>query len=322
MSSWKGIDGTWHTNSLPHSTKIIRKPDGVGCELKSLCDCDSGVMLKLEIVEAKEQMRALEYTDEYQHSTAQTMRLVKHYFGSWRTIIADSAFSSVSTAKALLSKGLHFIGCVKTAHKLFPKDEISQWSQSDDLQRGDHVVYTTSTNITYNSTHMEKELYAIGWNDKKMKQFIATRGVTTAGTPSIRERHRIVEVNGEKVTEKYQIEIPRPQVVELYYSNFSVIDIHDHFRQGSLAMEDYWKTKIWWHRIFSTIFGIIITDCYKALCYENNQNNNNNEEITHKFADCCNELCFQLIHNNEDIINTRNNEPNNENIPQINQVFK
>lgn len=32
---------------LPHKTKIIRKPEGVGAEIKSLCDGESGNLLHL-----------------------------------------------------------------------------------------------------------------------------------------------------------------------------------------------------------------------------------------------------------------------------------
>ncbi len=34
----------------PHVTKIVRKPKGVGMELKNLTDCDSVIMRALEIV--------------------------------------------------------------------------------------------------------------------------------------------------------------------------------------------------------------------------------------------------------------------------------
>ena len=40
-------------NALPHTQKIIRKPKGVGTELKNLADGVTGVMLRLEYKKRK-----------------------------------------------------------------------------------------------------------------------------------------------------------------------------------------------------------------------------------------------------------------------------
>ena len=37
MSAWRGLDGKYSADGLPHVTKIRRKPEGVGAELKSVC---------------------------------------------------------------------------------------------------------------------------------------------------------------------------------------------------------------------------------------------------------------------------------------------
>ena len=80
-----------------------------------------------------------------QASTALTLRLVKPYFGTNRTIIADSAFSSVITAHALLSHGLRFMGVVKTAHSKYPKDSLNLWGKK--AERGSHEVFTTNLDV-------------------------------------------------------------------------------------------------------------------------------------------------------------------------------
>ena len=72
-------------------------------------------------------------------------------------------------------------------------------------------------------------------------------------------------------TEKYEIAVKRPQAVETLLKYFSVIDVHDHLRQGSLALEVHWKTLTWWHRMFRTILGMIVTNAYKAYCFEMNR---------------------------------------------------
>ena len=65
-------------------------------------------------------------------------------------------------------------------------------------------------------------------------------------------------------TKRSKLEIPRPKMIEEYFSCFSNIDVHDHYRQGSLAIERSWVTQKWYHRIFSTILGICVTDAFYA----------------------------------------------------------
>jgi hypothetical protein len=54
----------------------------------------------------------------------------------------------------------------------------------------------------------------------------------------------------------------RPKVVEQLFSGFSAIDVHDHYRQGSLAFETHWQTRTWWHRVFGSLLGMIMTDAF------------------------------------------------------------
>jgi len=56
-----GVDGKYHLHGMPHVTKIVRKPKGVGLELKALADCESGIMLRLEIQKGKAAMASKEY---------------------------------------------------------------------------------------------------------------------------------------------------------------------------------------------------------------------------------------------------------------------
>ena len=52
VSEWRERDAT-HLEGCPHVTKIIRKPKGVGVEIKNLADSETGIVLVLEIVEEK-----------------------------------------------------------------------------------------------------------------------------------------------------------------------------------------------------------------------------------------------------------------------------
>jgi hypothetical protein len=41
MSAWRGKDGNFCSNGMPHVTKIARKPKGVGAELKDAADSET-----------------------------------------------------------------------------------------------------------------------------------------------------------------------------------------------------------------------------------------------------------------------------------------
>lgn len=91
-------------------------------EIRDVIDCQSEIMLRLEIQVSKEAMVIKPFVRETQRpSTASVLRLVAPWCNSWRTIYGDSAFANVLTAHWLLTQGLHFIALVKTGHKYFPK---------------------------------------------------------------------------------------------------------------------------------------------------------------------------------------------------------
>ena len=86
MSAWKGGDGKYKTNGCPHKTKIVRKPEGVGCELKSAADGMSGIILQLELMEGSEAQSKKPGHAEYGEGTSQLLRLC----APWRGLLALS----------------------------------------------------------------------------------------------------------------------------------------------------------------------------------------------------------------------------------------
>ena len=294
MSAWRGKDTFECMFVLPHKTKIVRKPEGVGAELKSLADGESGILLHLELMEGKEAQAAKEFCDEYPSSIAMTLRIVKHYFNSGRTLHADSAFSSVSCAIALRERGLFFLGCVKTASKRYPKKYLNEWGQREDVERGSHKTLTATAACSNGELI---PIFAVAWKDLTIKLLICTRGVTNIpGDPSIRHRRRIVEMEYGDENDRYELAIPRPQVVQMFYSCFSNIDVHDHYRQGSLAFERTWTTRTWWHRLFMTMFGMICTDAYFAYRLEWTNRNYGDMTGILTYKEFLYRLAYQLIH--------------------------
>ena len=97
-------------------------------------------------------------------------------------------------------------------------------------------------------------MFALGWQDKKLKAIISNCGTPErCPTDSVRKRHRMVDVGGENVDEVGEIRIKRPCMIEQFFRHFSAVDVHDHMRQGVLALEEHWSTNTWWRRIFATL---------------------------------------------------------------------
>ena len=117
--------------ALPHTSKNPKKPLGIGCELKTCADAASKVMLHLDIVRAAADNSKIRYGKDnpiriqnaivsVPYHVAITLRAVESWFGTKRTVVADSAFSSVMTAYWLYVAGLNFLGIVKTATRMYP----------------------------------------------------------------------------------------------------------------------------------------------------------------------------------------------------------
>ena len=63
--------------------------------------------------------------------------------------------------------------------------------------------------------------------------------------------------------------MPRTSAIKEYFQVACVVDVHNHLRQGSLAMEDAICTHDWWFRNFCTIIGMCEVDSFKLYCLEN-----------------------------------------------------
>ena len=132
ISSWHGQSIDFDVKGAPHITKIARKPEGIGVEMKALADGQSCVIVSLEIQEGAEKMKHAKYTDKYNAGTASVLRLTdsENIKYSGRTVIGDSAFDSVSLVQACNNEqGLYVMAAVKTAHSFFPLSYFTKWSK-------------------------------------------------------------------------------------------------------------------------------------------------------------------------------------------------
>jgi hypothetical protein len=315
MSMWLGLEGKYSTEGCPAVTKIQRKPRGVGVELKSCADGESGVMLRLELMEGKKAMSTKEHAD-LGAGCGHILRLTKPWRGTGRTVVTDSAFASVLIAVWSFFYGFFFMGIVKTATRRFPKKYLVDWFEESEKHdpkpegwRGSHMcLYTEAKLSDYIPPPLlpagnaeSVRLFALCWADRRYKNIISTRGTTLPGTMSRRPRHRIVQdEHGVQSTQKYYKEVKRPEMVEMLFKPFPTVDIHDHFRQGTLAIEEEWRTHVWWKRPCSTVHGIIYVDAYFFMRFAFLKRNQGSAVGMESLADFLWRLVFEMVHNEED----------------------
>ena len=306
MPAWVGLCALFTAFGIPHLTKIARKPQGVGAEMKAVACGDSGMLLGLDIQEGKERNSQKKYVAAYGAGAAVVLLLCEHWLGVYRIVVVDSACASRKLLIALLALfGMAMMGAVKTASTGFPKKWLSDYhaygTQRDEqgnqkLPRGSWVVLESKYTVC-NST-VERVMYAVGWLDKKLKAIICNCSTTLkALSDSVRRRHRKVERDGEYFTESVYLNIPRPQAIADFFHAFSVIDIHDHIRQGILGMERYWLTKVWWKRIYGTVYAVYVVNAYVGCRWESIREGTSTSEDFIIFEEFAERLSYQMIFN-------------------------
>jgi hypothetical protein len=126
-------------------SKIVQEPEGVGAEIKAVADGSTSIIMRLDIMGGgcKERQVAKEFANLSLEGTAITLRLMKPWFASGRTVHADSAFLSVYTPLECRARGLHFMGLVRTARKEFPmvylKMKAIKYGRGAAKLRGGHI---------------------------------------------------------------------------------------------------------------------------------------------------------------------------------------
>lgn len=117
------------------------------------------------------------------------MRLTEPYAGTGRTVYGDSWFASVNTALAMRWQKLNFVGCVKTAHKHFPKKTLKAFCNARNKQlflKKDFKVVPRYADPDDYPTASTVTLYAGGHCDKVPLCLIATRGKSCPGPHKMR----------------------------------------------------------------------------------------------------------------------------------------
>ena len=260
MSAFK--PQTTKTGNLPNISYIMRKPEPLGTELKTVASVESnGPMIYAEIQEGKLGMRNKPFFNSYGATCACTLRLAKGTLDAGQKtdpstrnlFFDDSWFASLKTAVAVYEVvNAEFCGPIKTAHAKFPKAYLELTMA--DWVPGSHLVLET--------TVKGNKYYAIGYkyNMKKVLCFVCTEnaGSTEPGEPY---EAKWTDNNGNPASRL----IPRPSVLSHYFNYSNQIDKHNHARQFELAIEKHVVTKCGYFRLFTTYLGITVTDAWK--CY-------------------------------------------------------
>ena len=287
MSAWKPRKDK--TGGLPNISFIKRKPEPLGTEFKSAGCGQTGIMLSLEIQRGKHEIpKRSKYHQQFGATTSCAVRCTtdtsncgqQQHDHRPNIFYGDSWFASVKTADAIVDFGHEFVGPVKTAHSLFPKDELE--STMKDWPGGTHLIME-------GTSPSNNELLAIGYkyNSKKVLSFVATKdaGSTLPGDP-----YRARFVGDDKNVRARRVE--RPQVISDYFKYSNVVDKHNHARQYELKLEKHWVTLNCYFRIITTIIGITVVDCWKCYRYKFGDS----EYTVCKFAE---QIAYEMLHNNK-----------------------
>ena len=260
MSQWLGDE-----YNVPGITKMKLKSEEVGFLIKNMSDSQSKVILHIELQEKPENMALKKYYSERKmKTTAVTQRLTEHYHGTKRCVIGDGWFSSVKTAEAMQACGLNFVGIAKNASAGYPKQWIREHAFGLNSKHGD-VVSLHSVN------EHGRKLIAHVWNEpgkasanvnKMMKMFISTFGTSLPAAPWKRLQ-KICNDAGQ--IQGVFMDVPKSNIVNFYFEAANSIDIHNHYCQYLLRLEEIWQTKDWWVRIFQTVLGMIVVNSFLAF---------------------------------------------------------
>ena len=253
---------------------------------KSIACGISGVVLILELQEGVEEMKAKKFAkapDNIQHTTAVTLRLLEPFFWTWRTLVGDSWFTSVTTVWELLKRGMYYCGVLKTNTKGSPAKWMERNAFDENSPRGastmlfmdleeqfQNMRHTNIACMAYNepTPKMVARRNEVRRQKKRKIQKCKPRLYLTSafsmkpGQPWRRVRTKMTR--NRVVPEKFAVEIPQTVLHEKAHAYLNVIDKHDQRRQAYLNLESVWKTKDWKMRVFTGIFGTMLVNANVA----------------------------------------------------------
>ncbi|CAO0796277.1 unnamed protein product [Mucor circinelloides] len=200
MNQWLGI-------GMPNLKKVPRKPHPIGQEFKTLADRHSYCILQMDTVS---DAVSKEYDNKpgVKKLMATIKRwLVKPWFGSGRTVIADSWFGSSPDMTAMLSDlGLFYSIMQVTKRRYWPRGmPVTEIVEQLEPAHGSHH-YTMMKKNSDSGT-----IFVCSYRDRKVKAFISSCGT-------------ISRLDGQRTSVSFgslEVAANRPDVVNEYETHKS-----------------------------------------------------------------------------------------------------
>lgn len=203
---------------------------------------------------------------------------------------ADSWFTSLRALEGADEEGHDLFGVVKTGLAGCPVKEVEeimeQWPSGsyivlesttpklqDDLGTGTAVakiVSSLSIGVFCQCLLFCAHLPCSSHFATAAIMFLGTDlvGSTLPGEPYTA---RFADKNGNVKTRG----VVRPDVCSKYFGVSNIIDMHNQARQGILRLEELWRTVDPYQKLFETILGITVVDCWKGVKHAMRRNSAN-----------------------------------------------
>lgn len=259
MNQWLGC-------GMPNIKKVPRKPHPIGQEFKTIADCHTNCILRLDTVSDP----CLKKFDgpNVAKLVATVKRLCEPWFSSGRTIIADSWFGKPEMVTMLQDHGLFSImQVVKRAY----------WPRG--MPRHDMMA---RLGIAYGSVYSTLKTFADGkkiflclFRDRKTKAIVSSCSTTrlVGMRRFFDENRRLHEVPRPQVFEDY--ETHKSKILQTYEIIIAVsiyaiflgsVDTANNRRDNLISFHDVIITERWEMRFFAFLLGIAeanVFSCYK-----------------------------------------------------------
>jgi hypothetical protein len=204
-----------------------RKPDPKGFEFKTVCDVLSSILMRMELCCSEEnkyirQKEFFSYTQSLRN--AQIMRMCKPWFGTGRTVTADSGFGSPAAVALLRENGLFSNMMIKKA-RYWP-----QWVPNDILDKlpaaFDSVVSCSKSITTPGNQSFKVSLTA--HRDMVPRLYCHTMGVSTPHP----ERFLMYKRIGKKDHTELKLHEVQPPQIGMHYSRTrNAVDVFNGHRK-------------------------------------------------------------------------------------------
>ena len=201
-----------------------------GAEIQNYACGRLGIMIRIRIVKsAKNDEDQQDDKDNLHHGKKVLKELVMPWANTDRIVCSDSYFASMPAAEYLWKHGIRFIGVIKTAMQQFLMAYLYKIEFQD---RKDMIGLLARLVDRTNPV-----LGAFVWMNHNRRYFIFTGGSMEKGRQYTCTKWRQEDPVPNAEPNIFELTIPHPITVELYYSECGKTDRHNRCRQERLDIK-------------------------------------------------------------------------------------